>query len=395
MESMENTPQEHDTSGPKPAGPPGRPTLQLSAMTWLLIFLVLLLILPYVAERVQFAITRGRQRAKAEVAKVALEEMPEGSSRFAWVAKSIEPSVVGIETTRLVTDGLLSDEFVHWLPQSGEGSGVIVDEEGYIVTNAHVIAWAVRVTVKLSDDRTIRDVKIVGVDPEADLAVLKIEAAGLTAAPWGNSDELEVGDDVLAVGNPYRLARTVTAGIISAKGRPGVVGHGDHQEFLQTDAAVNPGNSGGPLVNMNGEVVGLNTAIVGQSYRGISFAIPSDLARKVYRRLRTSGRIEPRGWLGVGLGEVSYREAARLGLERVYGVWVTQVVPDSPAYDAGIEPDDVILSWNGQETRDPAELSAAVVRTRIGSEATVELVREGRRLELVVKVGQRPILAGP
>jgi len=362
-------------------------------MTWLLIFLVLLLILPYVAERVQFAITRGRQRAKAEVAKVALKEMPKSSSRFAWVAKRIEPSVVGIETTRLVNGRGLPDELSYLFPEAGEGSGVIVDEAGYIVTNAHVIENAARLTVKLSDGRTIREVRVVGgPDWEADLAVLKIDASGLTAAPWGDSDQLEVGDEVLAVGNPYRLARTVTAGIISAKGRPGVVGTLMHQEFLQTDAAVNPGNSGGPLVNMDGEVVGINTAIVGQSYRGISFAIPSNLAQDIYQRLKTSGKVTPRGWLGIVMEEVTDRQAARLGLARAYGVEVLAVVADSPAYDAGIEPGDVILTWNKQEIDTPAELSLAVVRTKIGSQATVELVREGRRLEVTVKVGERPLL---
>ena len=365
-------------------------------MTWLLIFLVLLLILPHmaarVAEQVQFAITRGRQRAKAEVARVALQQMPRSSSRFAWVAKKIEPSVVGIETTGLVTDRPFGDEWSHLFPQAGEGSGVIVDEAGYVVTNSHVIEGAAQVTVKLSDGRTVHDVKIVGADLEADLAVLKIEASGLIAAPWGDSGELEVGDEVLAVGNPYRLARTVTAGIISAKGRPGIVGPLVHQEFLQTDAAVNPGNSGGPLVDMNGEVVGINTAIVGQSYRGISFAIPSRLAQDVYKRLKTTGKVEPRGWLGVAMEELGDREAVRLGVEKSHGVAVLVVYAESPAGKAGIEPGDVILKWNGQEIHTPAELSLAVVRTQIGSQATVELLREGRKLELSVEVGQRPLL---
>jgi len=357
-------------------------------MTWLLIFLVLLLLLPSVAERLQYAVTRGRQRAKADVAKVVLEEMPSSSGRFAWVAKRIEPSVVGIETARLVGDGSISDEWAHLYPQGGEGSGVIVDEEGYIVTNAHVIENAEKITVKLSDGRTVLAVKATP-DWEADLAVLKIEAGGLLAAPWGDSDALEVGDAVLAVGNPYRLARTVTAGIISAKGRPGVVGPLAHQEFLQTDAAVNPGNSGGPLVNMDGQVVGINTAIVGQSYRGISFAIPSNLAQRVCERLKTTGKVEPRGWLGVAMEEIDARRAARLRLDKVYGVEVLTVVVDSPADEAGIQRGDVILRWNGQEIHSPAELSLAVVQSEIGSEATVEIIREERRFDVTVKVGMR------
>ena len=357
-------------------------------MTWLLIFLVLLLLLPSMAERVQYAVTRGRQRAKADVAKVALEEMPRASGRFAWVAKRIEPSVVGIETARLVREGPMSDEWAHLYPQAGEGSGVIVDEEGFIVTNAHVIEDAEKITVRLSDGRTVPVVKATP-DWEADLAVLKIEADGLLAAPWGDSDALEVGDAVLAVGNPYRLARTVTAGIISAKGRPGVVGPLAHQQFLQTDAAVNPGNSGGPLVNMDGQVVGINTAIVGHSYRGISFAIPSNVAKRVCERLKTTGKVEPRGWLGVAMEEIDPRRAKRLGLDEVYGVEVLMVVPGSPADEAGIEPGDVILRWNGQEIHTPAELSLAVVQSEVGSEATVEIAREERRFDVTVTVGMR------
>jgi len=389
---MEIHPPDSQPPEQRPKSPVSAPRRAsgFSGITWLLIFLVVLLILPYVAERVQFAVTRGRQRARAEVATVALEGMPKSSSRFAWVVKKIEPCVVGIETSSELLGQSFGDEW-SYLPQAGEGSGVIVDEEGYVVTNSHVVEGAMQVTVKLSDGRTIGNVRIVGADPKADLAVLKIEAGGLSAANWGDSDQLEVGDEVLAIGNPYRLARTVTAGIISAKGRPGVVGPLTQQEFLQTDAAVNPGNSGGPLVDINGEVVGINTAIVGESYRGISFAIPSRIAQDVYQRLRTTGKIEPRGWLGVTMEEITDREAAALGLEKVYGVVVLSVVRDSPAHKAGIEPNDVILTWNGLEIHSSAELSLAVVRTRIGSEATVELVREGQRLEVTVEVGQRPL----
>ena len=364
-------------------------------MTWLLAFLVLLLILPHVAERVQFAITRGQQRAKAEVAQVVLENAPNSTSRFAWVAKRIEPSVVGIETSRLVAASSSNDEWSYLFPQGGEGSGVIVDEEGYIVTNYHVIHGAERVTVKLADERTTSKVRVVGADPAADLAVLKIDAGALVAAPWGDSESLEVGDEVLAIGNPYQFARTVTAGIVSAKGRQGVVGELGHQEFLQTDAAVNPGNSGGPLVNMMGEVVGINTAIFGPAYQGISFAIPSQAARDGYEQLRATGKVKPRGWLGVRMVEVDDSMASNLGLAEATGVQVLQVLRTSPAHQAGIQPGDVILEWNGQPIDDPAELSLAVVRTEVGSEATVELFRDGRPFEVAVKVGERPIGDNP
>ncbi len=388
---MDEYPQKPTPPGPGPAGPPPAQRLRFSGMTWLLLFLLVLLLLPSVVERVQYAVTRARQRAKADVAKVALEEMPRPSGRFEWVAKRVEPSVVGIETTRLVNGRLFTDEWAYLYPQAGEGSGVIIDEAGYVVTNSHVVENAEQVTVKLSDGRTIRNVEVIGSDPETDLAVLKIGADGLVAAPWGNSDALEVGEAVLAVGNPYRLARTVTAGIISAKERPGMVGSLAHQKCLQTDAAVNPGNSGGPLVNMDGQVVGINTAIVGQSYRGISFAIPSNFAQQVYARLKSTGKVEPRGWLGVAMEEVDYSLAARLDLKDVYGVQVTGVFPGSPADDAGIEPGDVILSWNGQDLHSRAELSAAVVKSRVGSEATVELMRGRERLTVTVTVGRRAI----
>ena len=360
-------------------------------MVWLLAALIAVLLLPSVAERLQFAITRGQERAKAEVAKELLADLPEGVGRLAVVAKSIEPSVVGIETVQIVRQRGFSDEYSQLFPQSGEGSGVIVDEAGYIVTNSHVIDRAAQLTVKLSDGRTIRNAKLVGADPLADLAVLKIDAEGLTAAPWGDSNRLEVGDEVLAVGNPYGLARTVTSGIISAKDRPGVVGSLGHLGFLQTDAAVNPGNSGGPLVNLRGEVVGINTAIFGRSYQGISFAIPSKVAQEVYQRLRETGKVAPRGWLGVAMRDVTDQIAEQYDLEEVRGVQVTAVVTGSPAEDAGIEPGDVILQWNGQKIDQLRDLSLAVVRTEVGSEATVVLLRAGRKVEIAVTVGERPL----
>jgi len=169
-----------------------------------------------------------------------------------------------------------------------------------------------------------------------DIAVLKINASGLTAAKWGDSDVLEVGDSVLAVGNPFGLAHSVTSGIISAKGRRGIVENVSYQDFLQTDAAVNPGNSGGPLVNMSGQVVGINTAIYGKSYQGISFAIPSKIAKGVYEEIKTTGTVA-RGWLGVGIGDVTEKAASRLGLKEAHGALVGGVVPDSPAEKAGIQ----------------------------------------------------------
>ena len=189
---------------------------------------------------------------------------------------------------------------------------MIVDAEGYIITNYHVVDRASEVNVELSDGSKHR-AQVVGIDPATDLAVLKIGAANLTAAPWGKSSDLEVGDPVLAIGNPFGLARTVTAGILSATGRHAVVENVNYQDFLQTDAAVNPGNSGGPLVNMKGQVVGINTAIVGPTYQGISFAIPSDMVHQVYDQLIRSGKVA-RGWLGVSMRELTPEESEKLGV---------------------------------------------------------------------------------
>jgi serine protease Do len=235
----------------------------------------------------------------------------------------------------------------------------------------------------------LRDVTVVGVDPLSDLAVLKVRSHTLTAAPWGDSARLEVGDPVLAVGSPFGLAQTVTAGIVSAKGRRGVVQDINYEDFLQTDAAVNPGNSGGPLVNLQGQVVGINTAIYGPAYLGISFAIPSQIARDVYKKLRDTGTVA-RGWLGVALQSLDDNLAERFGLEDAKGALVTGVLPDSPADLAAIRVGDVIIEWNGKPVPDPSSLSFAVAGTAIGSKATVGLIRDEKKIELIVTVTQRP-----
>jgi serine protease Do len=364
----------------------------LPVLLLILGLLVATVILPYLAETVQFAITRGRERAAAEVAKEQLAAMPAGMGPFAIVAKAIEPSVVGIVTVQGVRRG---DEWSHLFGGGGErlaeaqGSGVIVDAAGYIVTNYHVVADAERIMIKLSDGRTVEDVTLVGEDAASDLAVLKINVSGLTAARWGDSDKLNVGDQVLAVGSPYGLARTVTAGIISAKGRRGLTQGSVYQDFLQTDAAVNPGNSGGPLVNMRGEVVGINTAIYGRAYQGISFAIASNIAQDVYERLRKTGRVE-RGWLGVQLQEIDPRLAARLRLKNARGALVSAVIAGSPADRAGLQPGDVIVQWNGKAINDRDDLPLAVSATPVGKAVKVLVIRDGEQAELSVTVGRSP-----
>ncbi len=368
--------------------------LRLSTWTLVTATLVALVALPYIAERVQYALTRGDQRAKAEIAREMLAEFPDAVSPRTYVAHSIAPCVVGIETSQVSQDEPTEEtELLFGMPRlrrEGIGSGVIVDPEGYMVTNDHVIDQASEITIKLSDGTPIRDVQVVGRDPLTDLAVLKLEGGPFTAATWGDSDDLETGDAVLAVGNPYGLDRTVTSGIISATGRRAKISRLAHQNFLQTDAAVNPGNSGGPLVNMRGEVVGINTAIYGEQNLGISFAIPSIVAREVYEGLRKDGRIA-RGWLGVQMLDVNEEVAAEFELPEQTGAMVTDVIRRSPAARAGVERYDVIVGWNDATVDVSADLSRAVAGTKVGTDATVVVLRAGDRLELDVHVGERPL----
>ena len=368
--------------------------VRLSTWTLITATLVALVALPHIAERVQYSLTRGDQLAKAEIAREMLTEFPEAVSRRTYVAQSIAPSVVGIETSQVSQEPATEEtEFLFGIPRfrkEGIGSGVIVDSAGYIVTNNHVIDQVSEITVKLSDGTPIHDVRVVGRDPLTDLAILKIEGGPFVAAKWGDSEDLETGDAVLAVGNPYGLDRTVTSGIISATGRRARISPLAHQDFLQTDAAVNPGNSGGPLVNMQAEVVGINTAIYGEQNLGISFAIPSSIAKEVYDGLRKHGHIA-RGWLGVAMLDVDEEVASEFGLAEQTGAMVTDVIRRSPADTAGVEQYDVIVGWNDVTVEASTDLSRAVARTKVGSDAIVIVVRHGNRLELDVHVGERPV----
>lgn len=362
---------------------------------WFLGVLLLVLLGPSLLQRFQYAYTLGKERARVDVALEGLEELDKLSlqglaeaSRL--VAQKVGVSVVHIRTLR--QDGRLPGDEAAYLfggvPQAvGQGSGVIIDEDGYIVTNHHVIAGARQVSVHLKDGRAV-PAQVVGADVLTDIALLKVEADGLVAVPWGDSSELEPGDLVWAVGSPFGLQHSVTFGIVSAKGRRGVTAS-PHQSFLQSDVALNPGNSGGPLVDARGEVVGINTAIVGQSYRGISFAIPSVLARDVVDRLRAQGKVA-RGWLGVSLDDVSAEAARKLGLPVAGGALIRGVVRESPAERAGLQPGDIILKWNGETFEDRAELSRMVAATEIGSKATITVFRQGQQIELEVRIDERP-----
>lgn len=375
-----------------PRTPSGEgPSRRLPLLVGVLTLLLGLLILPYVLEAISYRIARGRQRATAEVARTELERLPDQTGRYRLVAQAVAPSVVGIDTVRVVQPrGGLASLLEQPYAAMGEGSGVIIDPKGYILTNYHVIEGAQEAKVKLADGEVVTDVTLVGYDPAADLAVLKISSSGLVAAPWGNSDAMEVGDPVLAIGNPFGFDRTVTAGIISAKDRklqqPGDLGV---QNFLQTDAAVNPGNSGGPLVNLKGEVIGINTAIHGRTYEGISFAIPSHLAQETYDRILKGGRAE-RGYLGAQLDDLTAEDAQQLHLQNLTGVLVRRVVGDSPAEKAGIEPGDVIVSWNNSRVTQRTELAYAIARTKPGTRVPVRLIRDRQSREVTVEIGAQP-----
>ncbi|MGI8979273.1 MAG: Do family serine endopeptidase [Pirellulaceae bacterium] len=275
------------------------------------------------------------------------------------------------------------------MPQQSSGSGVIIDKSGIVLTNNHVVAGGGTVVVKLHDGREFvaTDVKT---DPNTDIAVVRIKADGdLPAAVMGNSDAMRIGDWVLALGQPFGLQDTVTAGIISAKQRS--VAITKHAEFLQTDAAINPGNSGGPLVNLEGEVIGINTAINSTSggNQGIGFAVPVNVAKWVSSQLLKDGKVH-RAYLGVGIQPVSQELAGEFGLKTPSGALVTDVFPDSPAAKAGIQQQDVIVEFAGQPIAHSAQLPAIAGRTQIGSKQSVVVLRDGKRVELSLTLREQP-----
>jgi serine protease Do len=274
-------------------------------------------------------------------------------------------------------------------PRSGVGSGVIVDATGIVLTNNHVVEGADEVTVELADGREFK-AKEITTDPDSDLAVVKLaDAKDLPTARLGDSDKLDTGDWVIAIGNPFELETTVSAGIISGKGRE--LGSIRRAKFLQTDAAINPGNSGGPLVNLQGEVVGINTAIASNSggYQGIGFAIPINLAKWVSQQLIAKGAVE-RGYLGVSIGPLEKSMATKLGVGDRKGVLVTEVMPGTPAADAGVQELDVIVAFDGQPVDGPRTLQEVVERSTIGQQHKLAVLRDGKTLTLPISVKTLP-----
>ena len=332
------------------------------------------------------------------------------AKNFVEIAKTVKPAVVNIAASRSGKSGegpqsspfddpffrrFFGDEFFkrdqphRERKERGQGSGVIVDPNGLIITNNHVVNKADEIRVFLSDKREFKG-KLIGMDTKTDIAVVKIEATGLSTIPIADSDQLEVGEFVLAVGSPFGLTQSVTMGIVSAVGRASM-GIAEYEDFIQTDAAINPGNSGGALVNIRGELVGINTAIFSQSggNMGIGFAVPSNLARSIMEQLVKGGKVV-RGWLGVAIQELTPELAAQFGLADTKGVLVSDVMDDSPAKKAGFERADVITEYDGRAMDSPTHLRNAVAQTPIGRKVPIKLIRDKKPKTIDVTIVEQP-----
>jgi serine protease Do len=326
-------------------------------------------------------------------------------SDFSALASQVRPGVVNIRTVKTIKGGgpvfrhffgdrdPFRDFFGPFMDQDPHrefkqpslGSGFIIDREGYIVTNNHVVEDADNIKVRLANEKEY-EARIVGRDPNTDLALIKIDDADdLVPMTLGDSESLKVGTWVVAVGSPFGLEQTVTAGIVSAKGR--IIGSGPYDDFIQTDASINPGNSGGPLINLNGEVVGINTAIVA-SGQGIGFAIPIDMAKGIIDQLKESGTVT-RGWLGVGIQNLTPELAAYYGVEEAKGVLVVKAYPDDPAAKAGIQENDIIVAVDDKPVEDSRELSRLIAGLPVGEKVKVQLIRDGKTKTVRVTLAKR------
>ncbi len=347
-----------------------------------------------------YALWGDKDKAAAVPASAAVRMLPVD---IPGLVKEISPAVVNISTTQVVKfdrPRMRSpfgqqdpfEEFFHnffgRMPREQKrrslGSGFIVSDDGYILTNNHVVEKADEVTVTLLDKEEFK-AKVVGTDPKTDIALIKISAnRKLPHVALGDSEKLDVGEWVVAIGNPFGLGHTVTAGIVSAKGR--IIGSGPYDDFIQTDASINPGNSGGPLFNLKGAVVGINTAII-QGGQGIGFATPIQLAKSILDQLKDKGKVT-RGWLGVYIQHLSPEVAESLGISGSQGALVSDVTKEGPAEKAGIKSGDVIVAFNGKTVRDERDLPTIVAATRPGAKVDVKVIRDGKEQTISVTVAE-------
>jgi serine protease Do len=357
----------------------------------------------------------GPAGAGGGVAWASTAEAPMIPANFSQLAEQVGPAVVNIRTVKNLKGGgpvmrhfkrgpnnpdpnnrdnpfndffekFFGEDMQREFKQPSLGSGFIIDKDGYVVTNNHVIEDADQIKVKMDDEKEF-DAEVVGRDPSTDLALLKIKSAthDFPSVKLGDSGQMKVGQWVVAIGSPFGLERTVTAGIVSAKGR--VIGSGPYDDFIQTDASINPGNSGGPLLNLKGEVIGINTAIVATG-QGIGFAIPINLAKGVIAQLKSGGEVT-RGWLGVAIQDVNQEMADYYGIESKKGVFVADVFKGDPADLAGIRAKDIIVEVNGQKVETTRQLTSLVANIPVGQSAKVKVIRDGKPQTFTVKIAKR------
>jgi len=383
----------------------------LNKFIWAILLLILGLIVSfsvlfYYREELPWDIfnTEARREAPPVLVNVPIAE---ASEDFSTIVNAASPSVVNISTVKIERPGEprrhdpLYDFFSDFFTPPGDigredgrsesdlGSGLIVSVDGYVLTSSHLVLGAHKIKVTLYDGRVF-SARLVGADPKTDIAVLKIDAGGLSTMPWGNSDMLQPGHFVIAIGNPFGLSHTVTLGIISAMGRANV-GIAEFEDFIQTDAAINPGNSGGPLMNRMGQVVGINTAIFTKSggYQGIGFAVPGNMARDIMDKLIVNGRVV-RGWLGVMLQELTPELARKFGYEGSGGALVSDTLRESPARKAGIKSGDIIFVYDGRPVTGHSDLKRMVAMSAPQKMVTLKVLRDGKVSSISMAVGVMP-----
>ncbi len=349
-------------------------------------------------------VEKEEHRSITPVVAADQRSLQDFSETFATIAEKVKPSVVLITSRRAVRQaqqrfwGPFEDFFggrqppdVQPRPFRGLGSGVIVSDDGYILTNNHVVEDAEKLTVQLFDEREV-EAEIVGLDPRTDLAVIKVELDDLPVLPFGDSDKLRVGEWVMAVGNPFGRNHTVTAGIVSAKGRSSVLPvRNSYEDFIQTDAAINPGNSGGALVDLDGSLMGINTAIATRTggYQGIGFAVPANMARGIMTRLVRDGRVT-RGYLGVMISNLDEVVAESMGIENTAGVLIERITDDGPAKDSDLQPEDVVVALNGKVVEDTDDLRNRIADMAPGTVVELEVIRDGAPRSISIELDELP-----